>query len=219
MYGIWLQHMLYIWWKLIELCGPVYLQMFFSDMAELQGRVDRILLNLGLEKTILVNRADIYRSVLDAYTVDSSLCHHRLKVVFLGEEIAEDHRGLTREMFCLFFTAMYSCVFSGRAAKVPSDDIRNFFDGTYEVIGRVMAHAFVLVNIFPVRLAQAPLISMLTDKVNDAQFVQTFLDYLGENEAKTIRCRHIEQLRWLQCTEGLDLWPDCHYYCKGGAVG
>lgn len=104
--------------------------------------------NLLPAKRVTVHRETLVEDVMDAYRKDTSFIHHKIDVTF-KEENAIDLQGLTREMFTTFFNLIFLKFFFGRNEKAPCFDIKILFNGTLEIIGKIISHCFVLTNYLP----------------------------------------------------------------------
>lgn len=89
----------------------------FTAAEDVFASALRLRYELGPEKEVTVSRSRIMESVLAAYRDDPELIHYRLKVVFSGEEIAEDLDGPTREMFTHFFKEIIDKCFVGECNR------------------------------------------------------------------------------------------------------
>lgn len=160
--------------------------MYILDITELNKRRVNIYEHLLPAKSIKVRRTHLVQDVLDTYRLDKSLVHHHLQVTFEGEEKALDLEGVTREMFSTVIPHLMTTYFTGRLEKVPSNGISFLFDGTFEVIGQILAHAFVLVNYLATDLSSVILGLMGTGECSNPLLLSSFKKYVSEEEAKLI---------------------------------
>lgn len=126
-------------------------------------------------------------SVLDVYTLNPDLVYHKLDVSFEDEAIGLDLGGLTKEMFTHFFVELLQSEhFEGNFAKVPALDHRFLFNGKFDVIGRIISHAFVLVEYFPTSIALPAMTMIMSGTATDDHLVKSFVRLLGENDGRII---------------------------------
>lgn len=160
---------------------------YVSDPTVLNMRRTEIQKFLSEEKVIHVDREDIFQNVMDHYSSDCELQHHRVKVVFHGEEIAEDFEGLTRGMFTTFFAKAMQQMFKGNLEKVPDMDHRFIFRDYMTTLGRIISHCFVLTGYFPTTFARAAITFMWTGVVSYDTCLHSFLNTLSEEERLVIQ--------------------------------
>ncbi|CAG2239552.1 unnamed protein product [Mytilus edulis] len=158
-----------------------------SDIADLEERRKRVQSALLPSKKITVKRENIVEDLMDQYRLHPDTVHHRLEVVFEGEEAALDVQGVTREMFSCFFYAMIVKFFFGHCHKIPTMDHRHLFNGTYEVIGKIISHAFILCNYIPTTLSPVVYILAGTGCVSDALLLTSFMQHVNEAEKNLIK--------------------------------
>ncbi|XP_063437443.1 uncharacterized protein LOC134718705 [Mytilus trossulus] len=158
-----------------------------SDIADLEERRKRVQSALLPSKKVTVKRENIVEDLMDQYRLHPDTVHHRLEVVFEGEEAALDVQGVTREMFSCFFYAMIVKFFFGHCHKIPTMDHRHLFNGTYEVIGKIISHAFILCNYIPTTLSPVVYILAGTGCVSDALLLTSFMQHVNEAEKNLIK--------------------------------
>ena len=108
-----------------------------TDMSELERRRKQANDYLCQSKKIVVKRADIINTVIEAYQANLELEHHRLTVE-LKDEIAVDMDGVTKEMYHIFFAAFANKYLAGTLEKIPNNDHRYFLQsisGNYPISG------------------------------------------------------------------------------------
>ena len=132
-----------------------------------------------------MRRNHLLQDVVDAYRLNPALVHHRLTVVFDGEE-AVDLDGVTRELFVTAFDRIMETYFVGANEAVPVLDHRFLFTGIFEVIGRILSHTCILVNYIPPKLCRLLLAMVGCGSCSDEFILESFLSYLTEEERTTI---------------------------------
>jgi hypothetical protein len=138
-------------------------------------------------KELTINRDNIVTEVLDAYRCQPDLQCFELEVKFTESHLALDMSGLTREMFTQFFLRLFDSHWDGHLDKVPAMNDQHLFNGTFEVIGRVLSHAMVLVDYFPISISVAALSMLTSGTCDDAMTTASFVRYLGEEDGAFVQ--------------------------------
>lgn len=157
-----------------------------NDLEELEQRRPSVFHNLLPAKRVTVHRETLVEDVMDAYRKDTSFIHHKIDVTF-KEENAIDLQGLTREMFTTFFNLIFLKFFFGRNEKAPCFDIKILFNGTFEIIGKIISHCFVLTNYLPPKLSKAIYSIILTKDCRDETFLHSYFNVVSEDEEMLIK--------------------------------
>ncbi len=126
---------------------PIHIQYYIVGLPFLVFAVLKMRkaeLNMSLVETheLTIHRENIVDEVLNAYRRHSNIVHCLLKVKFVGEEVAEDLEGVTREMFTVF---MRDFSLEEHSRKLPAMDHQVLDGDTFQILGRIVSHAFVLV--------------------------------------------------------------------------
>lgn len=100
-----------------------------------------------------MRRSHLLTDILDLYRTSPSIVHHHLEVIFEREEKALDLDGVTREMFSCAISQLIEEFFIGHNSKVPTLDQRFAFNGTFNIVGNIINHAFVLTNYLPTSIS------------------------------------------------------------------
>lgn len=125
------------------------------------------------------SRQDVLDSFKKIYSEkDSNFTQIIPKLMFVNELAVGD--GVTKEAFSQFFNE-FSKLLEGNEAKVPT----HFSDDDLLVVFGIF-HAYILFGMFPVFLAEAFTVQMITDKVQDEILVESFLKHLHFKEGKII---------------------------------
>ncbi|XP_014674228.1 PREDICTED: uncharacterized protein LOC106814425 [Priapulus caudatus] len=158
-----------------------------NDIKEFDDRVKRARDFLCSEKIVRVRRDNIVENVLDRYRTNPNLVHHRIKVVFEREEVAEDFSGVTREMFSAFFSNLLSDLFDGDLEKIPRMDAAICSNDTMVLVGKIISHAYVLTGIFPIQICKSAIKFLLCGNVAGDETTLSFLRVLSEDERAILK--------------------------------
>ena len=122
-----------------------------------------------------VDRENVFHELIEHYKKRNT-CTSLVTIRFIGEDGVGD--GVTRDAYSEFFQHMYTNM-EGSHVKVP---ITVYDDTCLEIIGKVITHAFVSCNIFPVCFSKVSLKHYLFGEVPDAELLEDFNQYLPPAE-------------------------------------
>jgi len=132
----------------------------------------------------IVNRANIYSSVMELYSQKNITECFPLQVSFEGER-AIDIGGVYRDMLSGFWEEAYHQLFDGECLLSlvlhPEMNMSNFL-----IIGGIISHGYLSSGFLPVRIAIPCLAALLfgsTVKIHNDVYVQTFLETVSIVEA------------------------------------
>jgi len=128
------------------------------------------------EVVVNVRSDNIYEDMLKAYRKRNVL-KNKITISFIGENANGD--GVSRDAFSAFFEAVYKRM-EGCYEKVPSSD---YDEEELEVLGQIITHAFVLYNIFPIKVSRVALKNFLFGSSTDNEILYSFMQYLPQMEA------------------------------------
>ena len=170
---------------------------------------------------VTVTRNNIVQEVLALYRRQPELVHTFLEVVFEGEEEAADLEGVAKELFTIFMREFALQHLVGNCQKCPDMNHPTLDEDTFEVSGRIVSHAFVLLE-YPPIIADASMAWLLCGQVSADELLASVLDFVSDDDADTLRhvLAHPEQLsdrtllnKCLRITTGLgeqeDARPEC----------
>lgn len=143
-------------------------------------------LSMSTPRCVSINRANITTEVLQLYRTDPNIVHHFLQVTFIGEEAAEDLEGVTREMFTVFMRDFSRQHLEGHRQKRPAMDHRVLDSDTFQIFGRIVSHAYILVG-YPPILAAASMAWLTCGRVTGDVLVASLKQYLSEDDANTLQ--------------------------------
>ncbi|XP_063404554.1 uncharacterized protein LOC134688018 [Mytilus trossulus] len=157
-----------------------------NDLTDLETRRDRIREGLLPAINVTIRREDIIQDVLTTYREHPDIIHHHINCTFVGEENALDLEGVTREMFSVFFMAVIMKFFIGNQHKLPRVDARTLFNGTLQVIGKIISHAYVLCNYLPQGISPLLYIFAGNGIYTDELLLQTFSSFITETDSNLV---------------------------------
>ncbi|XP_063442660.1 uncharacterized protein LOC134722956 [Mytilus trossulus] len=157
-----------------------------NDLTDLETRRDRIREGLLPAINVTIRREDIIQDVLTTYREHPDIIHHHINCTFVGEENALDLEGVTREMFSVFFMAVIMKFFIGNQHKLPRVDARTLFNGTLQLIGKIISHAYVLCNYLPQGISPLLYIFAGNGIYTDELLLQTFSSFITETDSNLV---------------------------------
>ncbi|XP_076079240.1 uncharacterized protein LOC143049518 [Mytilus galloprovincialis] len=157
-----------------------------NDLTDLETRRDRIQEGLLPAINVTIRREDIIEDVLTTYREHPDIIHHHINCTFVGEENALDLEGVTREMFSVFFMAVIMKFFIGNLHKLPRVDARTLFNGTLQLIGKIISHAYVLCNYLPQGISPLLYIFAGNGIYTDELLLQTFSSFITETDSNLV---------------------------------
>ncbi|KAH3858080.1 hypothetical protein DPMN_100699 [Dreissena polymorpha] len=157
-----------------------------TQYESLEQKCERIRDNLLQENTVLVRRESLKEDVLDAYRANKGLEHHNVHMKIKGEPALDVSR-VKREVYSMFFMQVFLQCFVGNLEVMPEMNPEFICSDLFVLIGRIMAHAFVLVGYFPIRLCKAAMITMITGSCSAEVVMSSFLSYVFASQRAVIQ--------------------------------
>ncbi len=168
---------------------------------------------------VQVQRENLVPQVLKMYSEQPDLVHSSLEVVFEGEKAA-DLDGVTREFFSIFMREFSSQYLVGNRQKCPDMNHLTLDEDTFEVFGRIVSHAYVLLE-YPPIMADAIMAWLACGEVSDDDLLTSVLDFVPDGDGDTLRqvlahpetlCDRAVQNKCLRILSGLNArkMPDCN---------
>ena len=153
----------------------------------------------------VVSRENIYSDMIQLYRKRQTVAS-QLKLSFLGEEAVGD--GVTRDAFSAFFQSLNEKM-DGVFEKVPAS---NYDEEELEVVGKIITHAYILYNVFPVEICQSSIKYYILGTVRDEELLKSFMQFLPSMEAEYIyKYRNNE---WQDTQPILDILSDYSIFTK-----
>ena len=145
-----------------------------QDKREIEAaKLNNIVINVE------VSRDSVYKDLLKIYK-KRNVTSHKLHITFKGEDAVED--GVARDAYSAFFSGVYTRM-DGCYEKIPSP---NFDEADLEIIGKVITHAFIQHNLFPVELSKASLKHYIFGTASEEELLSSFLKFLTSSEVNII---------------------------------
>ena len=119
-----------------------------------------------------VHRYDIVKSLFKIYNSDVSITQHFIQLVFKEENASGD--GVTKDVYAHFYNKIFSLHRAGINTNVPT----GLSEKEYKTLGKIITHAFILYNIFPIQLSKAFFEQVVTDSVRDSVLLDLFKDFV-----------------------------------------
>ena len=150
----------------------------FSKLLELRENEHERLGRDQLPLLLTVSRENVFTDMINFFKKRTTVMQ-LVSIAFHGEDAYGD--GVTTDAFTTFFEALY-CFMDGNNQKVPSI---NLDDEDLVVVGKIINHAFVVANIFPIEISMASFYSVMFN-VDDDEILTTFLNFLTDREKRLI---------------------------------
>ena len=147
--------------------------------TELQKRKEQEREKITKEVIFEVNRNNIYNDMIALYR-KRNIMLNCVKLTFKDENAIGD--GVSRDAYSEFFQAVYQKM-EGEFVKIPANRLD---DDDLEIIGKIIHHAFVLYDIFPMQLSKAAFQYYLFDNVDKNDLVESFLGFITPTEREMI---------------------------------
>ena len=162
----------------IEATEVVSNENYFSELQKLR-EAEREKLDHDQSLNCTVSRENIFIDMMNLFRKRTTL----LKIIsisFDGEDAVGD--GVTTDAFTTFFEALYRLM-DGNNQKVPSIRLT---DEELLIIGKIINHAFLVSNIFPIEISMVSFFSVMFHRVDDEEILSTFLNFLTDSEKNLI---------------------------------
>ena len=85
---------------------------------------------------------------------------------------------VTKDVYRHFYNEIFSLHSAGINANVPT----GLSEEKYETLGKIITHAFIQYNIFPMQLSKAFFEQVVTDSVRDSVLLDSFKDFVLPKE-------------------------------------
>eukprot|EP00111_Clytia_hemisphaerica_P012955 TCONS_00038057-protein len=133
------------------------------------------------EKLYEVRRANILDDMFEIYEQNGDLETTQFILLFKNEDATGE--GVTRDAYTAFFEQLYS-TFDGQAECVPRHklSIKHL-----ELFGKIVTHAFINYQIFPIKLCKASLKYFMFGSLNNNDLVTSYHKYLHSFESDLIK--------------------------------
>lgn len=131
------------------------------------------------EVKLTVSRENVYSDLIGYYSKRHTV-NSKVSIYFEGEDGCGD--GVSKDAFSEFFVSMYRKM-EGCTQKVP---MVNYEEAELEIVGKIITHAFLLYNIFPLQLSKCALKFNLYESVADDDLVDGFMQYLPSEESEML---------------------------------
>ena len=155
---------------------------FFADLRQ------KLYSELASDEPIQVSRESVLPDLLRCYDNDD-VVSSTIKVTFTDEE-GEDCGGLTQDMFSAFWEQAFDMHFDGEEMKVPFASPSNLHGArnTFEAMGRIFSHGFILAGAIPVRFCQSSVMGAFlgSQSVPGPVLLRDLLNHVSEREAKVM---------------------------------
>ena len=136
-----------------------------QDKREMEAaKLNNIVVNIE------VSRDSVYEDLLKIYK-KRNVTSHKLHITFKGEDAKRD--GVATDAYSAFFSGVYTRM-DGCYEKIPSP---NFDEVDLEIIGKVVTHAFIKHNLFPVELSNASLKHYIFGTASEEELLSSFLKF------------------------------------------
>ena len=137
--------------------------------------------------------------VLKVYEEDVDL--NKPLMVMFEDEIGVDQGGVTKELFSLFWELVMAMFFRGRERFIPyiSTAKRHTARTTFPVLGKIMAHMWVLLGFFPLQLAKSCVLAMSDPDLDIPSdiLLEDYLSFIPEAEAILLQ-RCLQSSSWTE---------------------
>lgn len=143
---------------------------------------------LASDKPVQVSRGNVLPDLL-AYYDNDDVVSSTIKVTFTDEE-GEDCGGVTEDMFSAFWEQAFEMHFDGEEIKVPFA-LPSHLHGarnTFETIGKIFSHGFVLTGAIPVRFCQSSIMGafLVSQSVPESILLRDLLNHVSKREANVM---------------------------------
>ena len=134
---------------------------------------------INLDSVFLVDRLNIVADMFSIYQ-DAKIAKSLIKINFRGED-ATGH-GVSRDVYSQFYKEIFRFHSSGIHANVPS----SLSETESELFGKILTHAYIQYNIFPIQIARAFFEQLLKGEVRNGTLIQSFKSYVQKNERESL---------------------------------
>ena len=124
--------------------------------------------------TFSVHRHHIVKSLFKIYNSDMSITQHFIQLVS-GD-------GLIKDVYAHFYNEIFSLHSAGINTNVPT----GLSEEEYGTLGKIITHAFIQYNTFPMQLSKAFFELVVTDSVRDSVLLDSFKNFVLPKEKNVI---------------------------------
>ena len=126
-----------------------------------------------------VDRHNIVHDILQMYQ-DKAVTDRYVTIKFRDENALGD--GVSRDVYTQFYKDVFRLYSSGIHENVPV----SFSKRDSEVFGRIITHAFIQYNIFPIEIARAFFEQLLTNEVRQSTLLESFKSFIRKSERHSL---------------------------------
>ncbi|XP_078677753.1 uncharacterized protein LOC144914132 isoform X1 [Branchiostoma floridae x Branchiostoma belcheri] len=156
--------------------------------ALLDSLRQQLAMNQGYHKhSVTVSRDSIHADVIGLYSdTDRRTWTHQIRVTFKGEP-SVDVKGVSREMFTIFWEAVKQKSTAGADVRLPIST-PEYNQRYWEAVGRALCHCYVLVGHYPVDvISEVITLHILDKKPTKSALEEAFLNTLTETERTLLK--------------------------------
>ncbi|XP_066274374.1 uncharacterized protein [Branchiostoma lanceolatum] len=156
--------------------------------ALLDSLRQQLAMNQGYHKhSVTVSRESIHADVIRLYSdTDRRTWTHQIRVTFKGEP-SVDVKGVSREMFTIFWESVKQKSTAGSDVQLPIST-PEYNQRYWEAVGRALCHCYVLVGHYPVDVIPEVITLHILDKRPTKPALQeAFLNTLTETERTLLK--------------------------------
>ncbi|KAI8501391.1 hypothetical protein Bbelb_206620 [Branchiostoma belcheri] len=156
--------------------------------ALLDSLRQQLAMNQGYHKhSVTVSRDSIHADVIGLYSdTDRRTWTHQIRVTFKGEP-SVDVKGVSREMFTIFWEAVKQKATAGADVRLPIST-PEYNQRYWEAVGRALCHCYVLVGHYPVDvISEVITLHILDKKPTKSALEEAFLNTLTETERTLLK--------------------------------
>ena len=155
-----------------------YSNMSNMEILETEGNSEKDAL-INDNSVFLVDLLDVLADMFCMYQ-DAEIAKSVIKINFIGED-ATDH-GVTRDVYSQFCKDISRFGSSGIHANVPS----SLSETESELFGKILTHAYIQYNIFPIQIAKPFFEQLLKGEVRNDTLIPSLKSYVQKNEHESL---------------------------------
>lgn len=180
-------------YNMVETTQPEYLDLTSNNSTEIYANQEYLLSTLEdlrklrmaemdpTEIYLKVSRENVVQDMLDAYGGEKLLFKYKnIKLSFVGENAVG--KGVLRDAYSTFFKKLFE-TWEGNSEFIPSLATDSEF---LKCIGKIIVHAYIILDIFPIQVCKASLFYALYESCSDEVLYNSFLAFLTEKERTCI---------------------------------
>ena len=164
-----------------EITMPGYLNSLAKCIGTIEAKRDteKFKLKNDTGSCFYVDRHNIVHDILQMYQ-DEVITGRYATIKFRDDNTLGD--GVSRYVYTQFYKDVFRLHSSGIHENVPL----SFSERDGEVFGRIIAHAFIQFNIFPVEIARAFFEQLTTNEVQQSTLLESFKSYIQKSERHSL---------------------------------